>query len=51
VRLIIRLYNTCFTHKYDFEKEPGKIVRELIERYGIKAIKIWPKVAGQLTGR
>ena len=39
------------THKYDFEKEPEKIMRELIERYGIKAIKIWPKEAGQLTGR
>jgi galactonate dehydratase len=38
----IRLYNTCFDYKYDFEKEPGKIMRELIDRYGIKAIKIWP---------
>jgi len=36
---------------YDFEKEPEKIMRELIERHGIKAIKIWPKEAGQLTGR
>jgi L-alanine-DL-glutamate epimerase-like enolase superfamily enzyme len=38
----VRLYNTCFPHKYDFTKEPGKIMRELIDRYGIKAIKIWP---------
>jgi L-alanine-DL-glutamate epimerase-like enolase superfamily enzyme len=38
----IRLYNTCFGFKYDFEKEPEKIMRELIDRYGIKAIKIWP---------
>ena len=38
----IRLYNTCFGYKYDFEKEPEKIMRELIDRYGIKAIKIWP---------
>jgi galactonate dehydratase len=38
----IRLYNTCFGYKYDFNKEPEKIMRELIDRYGIKAIKIWP---------
>jgi L-alanine-DL-glutamate epimerase-like enolase superfamily enzyme len=38
----VRLYNTCFTHKYDFEKEPEKIMRELIDRCRIKAIKIWP---------
>jgi len=38
----VRLYNTCFAHKYDFTKEPDKIMRELIDRYGIKAIKIWP---------
>ncbi|MGO9271370.1 MAG: mandelate racemase/muconate lactonizing enzyme family protein [Terriglobia bacterium] len=38
----ICLYNTCFGFKYDFEKEPEKIMRELIDRYGIKAVKIWP---------
>ena len=38
----VRLYNTCFAHKYDIAKEPEKIMRELIDRYGIKAIKIWP---------
>ena len=38
----IRLYNTCFPHKYDFNKEPEKIMRELIDGYGVKAIKIWP---------
>jgi len=38
----VRLYNTCFPHKYDFPKEPDKIMRKLIDRYGIKAIKIWP---------
>jgi hypothetical protein len=38
----IRLYNTCFGHRYDFNKEPEKIMHELIDRYGIKAIKIWP---------
>ncbi|MGD0696579.1 MAG: mandelate racemase/muconate lactonizing enzyme family protein [Terriglobia bacterium] len=38
----IRLYNTCFGYRYDFEKEPEKIMHELIDRYGIKAIKIWP---------
>ena len=24
----VRLYNTCFRYKYDFLKEPGKIMRE-----------------------
>jgi L-alanine-DL-glutamate epimerase-like enolase superfamily enzyme len=38
----IRLYNTCFGLRYDFMKEPEKIMRELIDRYGIRAIKIWP---------
>ena len=38
----IRLYNTCFGHRYDFNQEPEKIMHELIDRYGIKAIKIWP---------
>ncbi len=38
----VRLYNTCFPHKYDFNKEPEKIMRELVDGYGIKAIKIWP---------
>ena len=38
----IRLYNTCFSLRYDFNKEPEKIMRELIDRYGIRAIKIWP---------
>ena len=38
----IRLYNTCFPHKYDFNREPEKIMRELIDEHGIHAIKIWP---------
>ncbi len=38
----VRLYNTCFPYKYDFNREPEKIMRELIETRGIKAIKIWP---------
>ncbi|MBI3681154.1 MAG: mandelate racemase/muconate lactonizing enzyme family protein [Acidobacteria bacterium] len=38
----VRLYNTCFPHKYDFHKEPDRIMRELIDSFGIKAIKIWP---------
>jgi L-alanine-DL-glutamate epimerase-like enolase superfamily enzyme len=38
----VRLYNTCFPHKYDFNKEPEKIMREVKEGYGIKAIKVWP---------
>ncbi|MBZ5585999.1 MAG: mandelate racemase/muconate lactonizing enzyme family protein [Acidobacteriia bacterium] len=38
----VRLYNTCFPYKYDFNREPEKIMRELILTRGIKAIKIWP---------
>lgn len=38
----VRLYNTCFPYKYDFNREPEKIMSELIETRGIKAIKIWP---------
>ncbi len=38
----VRLYNTCFPHKYDFHTEPEKIMRELIDGYGVKAIKVWP---------
>jgi galactonate dehydratase len=38
----VRLYNTCFPYKYDFNREPEKIMRELIETRGIRAIKIWP---------
>ena len=38
----VRLYNTCFPYKYDFNKEPEKIMRELIDTRGIKGIKIWP---------
>jgi L-alanine-DL-glutamate epimerase-like enolase superfamily enzyme len=38
----IRLYNTCFPHKYDFNKEPEKIMRELLDKHNIRAIKIWP---------
>ena len=38
----VRLYNTCFPHKYDFLTEPDKIMQELIDQHGIRAIKIWP---------
>jgi L-alanine-DL-glutamate epimerase-like enolase superfamily enzyme len=38
----VRLYNTCFPYKFDFNREPEKIMSELIETRGIKAIKIWP---------
>src|SRR4051794_2739850 len=38
----VRLYNTCFPHKYDFNKEPERIMRELIDSRGIRAIKVWP---------
>ncbi|MBK5291451.1 MAG: mandelate racemase/muconate lactonizing enzyme family protein [Acidobacteriia bacterium] len=47
----VRLYNTCFPHKHDFLKEPDKIMQELIDGYGIRAIKIWPfDGAGRQTG-
>jgi L-alanine-DL-glutamate epimerase-like enolase superfamily enzyme len=38
----VRLYNTCFPYKYDFNREPEKIMSELIETRGIRGIKIWP---------
>jgi len=38
----VRVYNTCFPYKYDFNKEPEKIMQELIDTRGIRAIKIWP---------
>ena len=38
----VRLYNTCFPYKFDFNREPQKIMRELIETRRIRAIKIWP---------
>ncbi|MCZ2150041.1 MAG: mandelate racemase/muconate lactonizing enzyme family protein [Bryobacterales bacterium] len=38
----VRLYNTCFPYKYDFLREPEKIMGELIEQRGIRAIKVWP---------
>ncbi len=38
----VRLYNTCFPYKYDFNREPEKIMRELLDTRGINAIKIWP---------
>jgi len=38
----VRIYNTCFPHRHDFNKEPEKIMREIMDGYGIKAIKIWP---------
>ena len=33
----VRLYNTCFPYKYDFNREPEKIMRELIDTRGIQA--------------
>ena len=38
----VRVYNTCFFLRYDFNKEPEKIMRDVMEHYGVKAIKIWP---------
>ncbi|AQG79116.1 mandelate racemase/muconate lactonizing enzyme family protein [Spirosoma montaniterrae] len=38
----VRLYNTCFPHKHSFLTDPDKIMREVRDGYGVKAIKIWP---------
>ena len=38
----VRVYDTCFPLRYDFNKEPEKIMQELIDRYGVRGIKIWP---------
>jgi L-alanine-DL-glutamate epimerase-like enolase superfamily enzyme len=38
----VRVYNTCFPHRYDFNKEPEKIMHEVIDGYGVTAIKVWP---------
>lgn len=38
----VRVYNTCFPYKYDFNTEPDKIMRELIDLHGVRGIKIWP---------
>jgi galactonate dehydratase len=38
----VRVYNTCFPHKYDFNERPEAIMGEILERYGVRAIKIWP---------
>jgi L-alanine-DL-glutamate epimerase-like enolase superfamily enzyme len=38
----VRLYNTCFPHRHDFHTAPDKIMQEVKDGYGIKAIKIWP---------
>lgn len=36
----IRAYNTC--HGQDFLKDPVAIMRGLLDRYGVTAIKVWP---------
>jgi len=38
----VRVYNTCYPFKYDFLKDPEKIVDDLMGRCGVKAFKIWP---------
>lgn len=38
----VRLYNTCFPHKHSFLTDPDKIMREVMDGYGIRGIKIWP---------
>lgn len=47
----IRVYNTCFPYKYDFNTEPEKIMQELIGAHGINAIKIWPFDRAALRNR
>ena len=38
----VRVYNTCFPHRHDFNTDPDKIMQEVMDGYGIRAIKIWP---------
>lgn len=38
----VPVYNTCFPLRHDFNVEPEKIMREVMDRYGIRGIKIWP---------
>jgi L-alanine-DL-glutamate epimerase-like enolase superfamily enzyme len=38
----VRVYNTCFPHRHDFHTDPDKIMQEVIDGYGVRAIKIWP---------
>jgi galactonate dehydratase len=38
----VPVYNTCFPLRYDFNTEPEKIMGEVMDRYGIRGIKIWP---------
>lgn len=38
----VRVYNTCFPHRYDFHEQPERIMKEVLEGYGVKAIKVWP---------
>lgn len=38
----VRLYNTCFPYKYNFLSEPDRIMSEVMEQHGIRAIKVWP---------
>lgn len=48
----VRVYNTCFPHRHDFLKEPVKIMSEVMDGYGVKAIKVWPfDGAARQTGR
>jgi galactonate dehydratase len=37
----IPIYNTCVETQYDFNKEAGKLARDLLSS-GIRAMKIWP---------
>lgn len=41
----VRTYNTCYDHRYDFNKvennEAGKLAKELLDS-GIGAMKVWP---------
>ncbi|MEW5978615.1 MAG: mandelate racemase/muconate lactonizing enzyme family protein [Acidobacteriota bacterium] len=37
----IRTYNTCYDHVYDFNRDAGKLAKDLAAM-GIQAMKIWP---------
>lgn len=46
----IRIYNTCYDHVYDFNKDADKLAKELLAS-GIKAMKIWPFDSTALKNR
>jgi L-alanine-DL-glutamate epimerase-like enolase superfamily enzyme len=40
-RETIRTYNTCYDHRYDFNRDAGRLAEDLLAM-GIRGMKIWP---------